>query len=103
MQSFIRVKKIGKILDKHRHFCYNYGLMSSVTGKEAAKILRIEGISGKAFKIELDPKEKQLTLMAKDAGKGCQALIWGLDLCLNTWATETQTRSKFKVINQFRK
>jgi hypothetical protein len=77
--------------------------MSIVTGKEAAKILRIEGISRKAFKIELDPKDKQLTLMAKDAGKGCHGWIWGLDLCLNTLTADTQTRSKFKVINQFRK
>lgn len=91
MQSFTIVKKIGKILDKPRHFCYNHGLMSSVTGKEAAKILNIEGISGKAFKIELDPNQKQRTLMTKDAGKGCHAWILGLDLCLNTWATETQT------------
>ena len=91
MQSFTRVKKIGKILDKPRHFCYNSALMSSVTGKEAGKILRIEGISRKAFKIELDPNEKQRTLMAKDAGKGCHAGIWGLDLGLNTLARETQT------------
>jgi|GEM_PF-2284029 hypothetical protein len=91
MPSFTIVKKIDKILDKHRHFCYNAVLMCIIRGKEAAKILKIEGISRKAFKIELDPNEKQRTLMAKDAGKGCHAWIWGIDLCLNTWATETQT------------
>jgi hypothetical protein len=91
MQSFTIVKKTEKVLDKHRHFCYNSALMSIVTGKEAAKILNIEGISGKAFKIELDPNEKQPTLMAKEAGKVCHAGIWGLALCLNTWSKETAT------------
>jgi hypothetical protein len=62
-----------------------------ITGKEAAKILNIEGISGKGFKIELDPNKKQLTLMAQDAGKVCHAGIWGLDLYLNTWSKETAT------------
>ena len=84
MPSFTIVKKTDKILDKHQYFCYNDCLLSIVTGKEAAKILNIEEISGKAFKIELEPNEKQLTLMAKDAGKVCHAGMWGLALCLNT-------------------
>ncbi len=91
MPSFTIVKKTEKVLDKHRYFCYNDYLLSIVTGKEAAKIWNIEGISRKAFKIELDPNEKQLTLMAKDAGKLCYAGIWGLDLCLNTGSKETAT------------
>jgi hypothetical protein len=45
MPSFTLVKKTEEILDKYRHFCYNSALMSIITGKEAAKILNIEGIS----------------------------------------------------------
>lgn len=91
MPSFTIVKKTEEILDKHRHFCYNSPLMSIITGKEAAKILKIEGISGKAFKIELDPNEKPLKLMAKEAGKVYHARILGTDLYLNTWSKETAT------------
>lgn len=91
MPSFTILKKTEKGLDKHRSFCYNNYLPFIVTGKEAAKRLNIEGILRKAFKIELDPNEKQLTLMAKDAGKVCHAGIWGLALCLNTWSQETAT------------
>jgi len=60
----------------------------------------------RAYKVELDPNNKQKTLLAKSVGTARFAYNWGLETCINVYKTEKKTLSGYdlgKILNAQKK